>query len=70
MQVPFRAIWPRQAPPHGVGASDVRAAQSGQGLVEYALILIMVSVVAIFIILAMGPALNRLFSNVVSSLST
>ena len=54
-----------------VGAARKRvASQSGQGMVEYALILIMVSVVAIFVILSMGPQLQGMFSNVVASFNT
>jgi pilus assembly protein Flp/PilA len=44
--------------------------ESGQGLVEYALILIVVSVVAIFLIVSMGSQLNSMFSNVVKGLNT
>lgn len=43
--------------------------ESGQGLVEYALILIVVSVAAIFLILTMGSQLNNMFSNVVAGFS-
>ncbi len=68
-QMPFRAVRPRLARPVAACAREPRAGQAGQGLVEYALILIMVSVVAIFIIVAMGPALIKLFSNVVTSLA-
>ncbi|HEY8643236.1 MAG TPA: Flp family type IVb pilin [Candidatus Dormibacteraeota bacterium] len=35
---------------------------------EYALILIMVSIVAIFILISMGSQLNHMFSNVVTIL--
>jgi pilus assembly protein Flp/PilA len=45
-----------------------RRGESGQGLVEYALILIMVSIVAILILISMGSQLNRMFSNVVTAL--
>jgi pilus assembly protein Flp/PilA len=45
-----------------------RHGESGQGLVEYALILIMVSIVAIFILISMGSQLNHMFSNVVTIL--
>jgi pilus assembly protein Flp/PilA len=44
--------------------------QSGQGLVEYALILVMVSIVAIAILLAMGGRTINMFSNVVLALSS
>jgi pilus assembly protein Flp/PilA len=42
--------------------------ESGQGLVEYALILIMVSIVAILILISMGGQLNTMFSDVVGVL--
>ncbi len=45
-----------------------RRGESGQGLVEYALILIMVSIVAILILISMGDQLNHMFSNVVAVL--
>lgn len=45
-----------------------RAAQRGQGLVEYALILVIVSIVAIFLIVSMGGQLTNMLSNVVAAL--
>ena len=45
-----------------------RRGESGQGLVEYALILIMVSIVAIFILISMGSQLNAMFSDIISVL--
>jgi pilus assembly protein Flp/PilA len=42
--------------------------QSGQGLVEYALILVMVSIVAIVILFTMGAQITNMFSNVVLAL--
>jgi pilus assembly protein Flp/PilA len=45
-----------------------RRGESGQGLVEYALILIMVSIVAILILIAMGGQLNSMFSDIVAVL--
>ncbi len=39
-------------------------AQRGQGLVEYALILIMVAVVVILILAVLGPAIGNIFSNI------
>lgn len=38
---------------------------SGQGLVEYALILVMVAVVVIVVLALLGPVIGNLFSNVV-----
>jgi len=39
--------------------------EKGQGLVEYALILVLVAVVVIVILALLGPAIGRIFSNVV-----
>ena len=44
--------------------------QSGQGMVEYALILVLVSIVVIVILLTMGNQLQNVFSNVVGALGT
>src|SRR2546430_4626776 len=42
--------------------------QSGQGMVEYALILVLVSIVVIVVLLTMGQQINTVFSNVVVAL--
>jgi pilus assembly protein Flp/PilA len=42
--------------------------QLGQGMVEYALILVLVSIVVIVILLTMGNQINNVFSNVVAAL--
>jgi pilus assembly protein Flp/PilA len=44
--------------------------QEGQGMVEYALILVLVSIVVIVILLTMGNQIKNVFSNVVAALST
>jgi pilus assembly protein Flp/PilA len=44
------------------------ASQRGQGMVEYALILVLVSIVVIVILLTMGNQINNVFSNVVAAL--
>ena len=46
------------------------APQSGQGMVEYALILVLVSIVVIVILLTMGNQIQNVFSNVVAALGT
>ncbi|HEY8864650.1 MAG TPA: Flp family type IVb pilin [Candidatus Dormibacteraeota bacterium] len=46
---------------------DVR--QSGQGMVEYALILVLVSIVVIVVLLTMGNQIQNVFSNVVAALN-
>jgi pilus assembly protein Flp/PilA len=42
--------------------------ENGQGLVEYALILVLVSIVVIVILAVLGPALGNIFSNIVRQL--
>ncbi len=44
--------------------------QRGQGMVEYALILVLVSIVVIVILLTMGQQIQNVFSNVVAALGT
>lgn len=39
--------------------------QRGQGLVEYAMILVLVAVVVVVILVALGPSIGNLFSNIV-----
>ena len=46
------------------------SAQEGQGMVEYALILVLVSIVVIVILLTMGQQIANVFSNVVTALGT
>jgi pilus assembly protein Flp/PilA len=42
--------------------------QRGQGLVEYALILMLVALIVIVILALLGPAIGNIFSNVVSAI--
>lgn len=42
--------------------------EKGQGLVEYALILVLVVVVVIAILLLLGPAIGKVFSNIIDTL--
>jgi len=42
--------------------------EKGQGLVEYALILVLVAIVVIVILAIMGPAIGNIFSNIVKAL--
>jgi pilus assembly protein Flp/PilA len=42
--------------------------EEGQGLVEYALILVLVAMTVIIILSLLGPAIGNIFSNVVSLL--
>jgi pilus assembly protein Flp/PilA len=43
-------------------------AQSGQGMVEYALILVLVAVVVIVVLITQGSAMWNLFSNISTTL--
>jgi pilus assembly protein Flp/PilA len=43
--------------------------QEGQGLVEYALSLVLVAVVGIVILALLGPAIGNIFSNIVNGLN-
>ena len=42
--------------------------EQGQGLVEYALILILVAIVVIIALALLGPFVGQLFSSIVSSI--
>jgi pilus assembly protein Flp/PilA len=48
--------------------SGSKGSQRGQGMVEYALILVLVSIVVIVILLTMGNQIANVFSNVVAAL--
>ena len=51
------------------GKTDRQSLQSGQGMVEYALILVLVSIVVIVILLTMGGQIANVFSNIVTALN-
>ena len=42
--------------------------EEGQGLVEYALILVLVAIVVIAILTLLGPAIGGVFSNIIKNL--
>ncbi|NWF69329.1 MAG: pilus assembly protein [Chloroflexi bacterium] len=42
--------------------------EKGQGLVEYALILVLVAIVVIIILALLGPTIGNIFSNIVQQL--
>ncbi len=42
--------------------------EEGQGLVEYALILVLVAIVVIAILLLLGPVVGNVFSNITQNL--
>jgi pilus assembly protein Flp/PilA len=43
-------------------------ARKGQGLVEYALILVLVSVVVIVVLAVLGPTIGAVFSNIIAAI--
>lgn len=49
--------------------SDRRRAQRGQGMVEYALILVLVAVVVIVALTALGGQISSVFSHITSTLA-
>jgi pilus assembly protein Flp/PilA len=42
--------------------------EKGQGLVEYALILVLVAIVVIVILALLGPSIGAVFSNIVNAI--
>jgi pilus assembly protein Flp/PilA len=42
--------------------------EQGQGLVEYALILVLVTIIVISVLMLLGPVVGNMFSGVVNSL--
>jgi pilus assembly protein Flp/PilA len=44
-----------------------RPQEEGQGLVEYALILVLVAVVVIVVLTLLGPAIGNVFSNILEN---
>lgn len=54
--------------PHGGIIMLYLPNEEGQGLVEYALILVLVAVVVIVILAVLGPTIGNTFSNVVRNL--
>jgi pilus assembly protein Flp/PilA len=53
---------------NGMERNQLDRRQDGQGMVEYALILVLVSIVVIVILLTMGNQILNVFSNVVAAL--
>lgn len=42
--------------------------ESGQGLIEYALILVLVAIVVIVVLALLGPAIGDVFSNIITAI--
>jgi Flp pilus assembly pilin Flp len=49
---------------------EARRGERGQGMVEYALILALVSITAIIVLVLFGPVLQEILSTVLSALET
>lgn len=47
---------------------DAERNQAGQGLMEYALVIMLVGIVVIVILVLLGPAISNMFSNVVGNI--
>ena len=47
---------------------DTTSLETGQGLVEYALILILVAVTVVALLVIMGPAMGNIYSNILSAI--
>jgi pilus assembly protein Flp/PilA len=54
----------------GVLESDARDDEGGQGMVEYALILLFIAVVVILVLTVLGKQVSNLYSNVSSGIGT
>ena len=44
--------------------------EDGQGLVEYALILVLVAIIVIAVLILLGPQIGNVFSRIINALST
>jgi pilus assembly protein Flp/PilA len=44
------------------------AKEKGQGLVEYALILVLVAIVVIVVLAVLGPSISNIFQNIIDAL--
>ncbi len=54
--------------PHVITNPDPKQFEEGQGLAEYALIIITVAMIIILILILLGPQVGNLFSNVTSAI--
>ena len=50
-----------------MGLYPLQENETGQGLVEYALILVLIALVVIIILALLGPAVGNIFSNLVAN---
>ncbi len=43
----------------------LRSGESGQGLIEYGLIIVLIAVIVMIMLLVLGPAIGNMYSNVI-----
>ncbi|HVB66029.1 MAG TPA: Flp family type IVb pilin [Nitrolancea sp.] len=55
---------------YGLYAPETKTKLEGQGMVEYALILVLVSIVAIITLRVVGTSISGIFSSISSTLGT
>ena len=48
--------------------SGPRQMEKGQGLVDYAMIIVLVAMVVLLILTVFGPAVGNMFSNIITSI--
>ena len=51
-----------------LGNAHTEKREEGQGLVEYALIIIFVGVVLIFLLTVLGPGIKNIYANIVNTI--
>ena len=52
-----------------LGLGHVIAEEEGQGLVEYALIILLIAIVVIAALLLLGPAISNIYTNIANALA-
>jgi len=50
--------------------AQLKQHEEGQGLIEYALIVLLIAIVVIFVLTAVGGEINGVFSNIADELSS
>jgi pilus assembly protein Flp/PilA len=58
---------PDEVKPEGAGSNRSRG-ETGQGLVEYAIIIFLVAIVVIAILLLLGPQIGAVFSSIYATI--
>jgi pilus assembly protein Flp/PilA len=53
-----------------VRKTELEESEKGQGMVEYALILVLIAIVVIVVLTVVGHQVNNIFSNISSTLGT